>query len=331
MSREPSIIHNPSTSEPEALKVLAKVILQNQSNEEIISDDEARRRREQLNRRPSYRMILKDLETVDKQLKKEPDEQGVASVVIQPPAEPVETVRSQMSLRQDPSAQLSEQQAISSRLEQVQYIAPSGLTRLHTTNGNLTLNSAALPGMHNVGATGMIGQYSPVATVAAAAAAAAAAASRTSTSTPKNAQELGQTAGSSSGPVPGMLPVNAEVLGLKTMSVSGDNQQQQYVPPNQGTGQDWQSTVMSGYTSSPSPLSMAGGSRTATESDDSTRKRQVRLLKNREAAKECRRKKKEYVKCLENRVAVLENQNKALIEELKTLKELYCRKEKSEL
>lgn len=34
----------------------------------------------------------------------------------------------------------------------------------------------------------------------------------------------------------------------------------------------------------------------------------------REAAKECRRKKKEYVKCLENRVAVLENQNKALIE-----------------
>ncbi|EFO21719.2 bZIP transcription factor family protein [Loa loa] len=276
-------------------------------------------------------MILKDLETVDKQLKKEPDEQSVASVVIQPSAEPVETVRSQMSLRQDTSAQLSEQQAISSRLEQVQYIAPSGLTRLHTTNGNLTLNSATLTSMHNVGAAGMIGQYSPVATVAAAAAAAAAAASRASTSTPKNVQELGQTAGSSSGPVPGMLPVNAEVLGLKTMSASADGQQQQYIPPNQGTSQDWQSTVMSGYTSSPSPLGMAGGSRTATESDDSTRKRQVRLLKNREAAKECRRKKKEYVKCLENRVAVLENQNKALIEELKTLKELYCRKEKSEL
>lgn len=44
----------------------------------------------------------------------------------------------------------------------------------------------------------------------------------------------------------------------------------------------------------------------------------------REAARECRRKKKEYVKCLENRVAVLENQNKTLIEELKTLKDLYC-------
>ena len=45
-----------------------------------------------------------------------------------------------------------------------------------------------------------------------------------------------------------------------------------------------------------------------------------------EAARECRRKKKEYIKCLESRVAVLENQNKALIEELKSLKELYCQK-----
>lgn len=43
----------------------------------------------------------------------------------------------------------------------------------------------------------------------------------------------------------------------------------------------------------------------------------------REAARECRAKKKEYIKCLENRVAVLENQNRTLIEELKTLKSLY--------
>lgn len=54
-----------------------------------------------------------------------------------------------------------------------------------------------------------------------------------------------------------------------------------------------------------------------------SRKREIRLIKNREAARECRRKKKEYIKCLENRVAVLENQNKALIEELKSLKSLY--------
>lgn len=58
--------------------------------------------------------------------------------------------------------------------------------------------------------------------------------------------------------------------------------------------------------------------------EDQQAKKQMRLLKNREAARECRRKKKEYIKCLENRVAVLENQNKALIDELKTLKELYC-------
>merc|ERR1712109_420388 len=59
---------------------------------------------------------------------------------------------------------------------------------------------------------------------------------------------------------------------------------------------------------------------------EANRKRAVRLQKNREAARECRRKKKEYIKCLENRVAVLENQNKALIEELKSLKELYTGK-----
>eukprot|EP00105_Crassostrea_gigas_P027024 XP_011448219.1 PREDICTED: cAMP-responsive element modulator [Crassostrea gigas] len=62
-------------------------------------------------------------------------------------------------------------------------------------------------------------------------------------------------------------------------------------------------------------------------SEEASRKRELRLLKNREAARECRRKKKDYVKCLENRVAVLENQNKTLIEELKALKELYCQKE----
>ena len=35
--------------------------------------------------------------------------------------------------------------------------------------------------------------------------------------------------------------------------------------------------------------------------------------------------KKEYIKCLENRVAVLETQNKALIDELKSL--MYCQSE----
>ena len=67
----------------------------------------------------------------------------------------------------------------------------------------------------------------------------------------------------------------------------------------------------------------SNGSTAAAPAEEQTRKREIRLMKNREAARECRNKKKEYIKCLENRVAVLENQNKALIEELKSLKELY--------
>lgn len=67
-----------------------------------------------------------------------------------------------------------------------------------------------------------------------------------------------------------------------------------------------------------SPVGSGGGG-----PEEQTRKREMRLLKNREAARECRNKKKEYIKCLENRVAILENQNKALIEELRSLKELY--------
>ncbi|KAF7658391.1 hypothetical protein LDENG_00013830 [Lucifuga dentata] len=81
------------------------------------------------------------------------------------------------------------------------------------------------------------------------------------------------------------------------------------------------STITPGVVMASSPALTTGG---ATE--EVTRKREVRLMKNREAARECRRKKKEYVKCLENRVAVLENQNKTLIEELKALKDLYCHK-----
>ncbi|XP_061410839.1 cAMP-responsive element modulator-like isoform X4 [Lethenteron reissneri] len=54
--------------------------------------------------------------------------------------------------------------------------------------------------------------------------------------------------------------------------------------------------------------------------EEGTRKREVRLMKNRDAAKECRRRKKEYVRSLENRVEVLEVQNKQLLDELSGLK-----------
>ncbi|XP_008274119.1 cAMP-responsive element modulator-like [Stegastes partitus] len=60
--------------------------------------------------------------------------------------------------------------------------------------------------------------------------------------------------------------------------------------------------------------------------EEALQKRELRLMKNREAARECRRKKKEYVRCLEQRVAVLEKQNQSLIEELRALKDIYCHK-----
>ncbi|XP_065587569.1 cAMP-responsive element modulator isoform X3 [Cyrtonyx montezumae] len=56
--------------------------------------------------------------------------------------------------------------------------------------------------------------------------------------------------------------------------------------------------------------------------EEATRKRELRLMKNREAAKECRRRKKEYIKCLESRVAVLEVQNQKLLEELELLRDI---------
>ncbi|XP_014330341.1 cAMP-responsive element modulator-like isoform X2 [Xiphophorus maculatus] len=99
-------------------------------------------------------------------------------------------------------------------------------------------------------------------------------------------------------------------------AATGDMPAYQLRSPNSGLAQ---SIVMAA-----SPSSMQSPS--SQHAEEITRKREVRLMKNREAARECRRKKKEYVKCLENRVAVLENQNKTLIEELKALKDIYCHK-----
>ncbi|KAG7493848.1 cyclic AMP-dependent transcription factor ATF-1-like isoform X1 [Solea senegalensis] len=108
--------------------------------------------------------------------------------------------------------------------------------------------------------------------------------------------------------------------------------QQILVPSNQvvvqGAGGEMQAyQIRTAATSSSLPQTVvmtAPMGLSQEKTNDPTIKREIRLAKNREAARECRRKKKEYVKCLENRVAVLENQNKTLIEELKTLKDLYC-------
>lgn len=101
------------------------------------------------------------------------------------------------------------------------------------------------------------------------------------------------------------------------VTVSAADLQAYQIRTSGGSGSLSQGVVVAPASSIQSPQQMV---------EEASRKRELRLMKNREAARECRRKKKEYIKCLENRVAVLENQNKALIEELKSLKELYCQK-----
>ncbi|KAM6315287.1 cAMP-responsive element modulator isoform 1-T1 [Aegotheles albertisi] len=116
---------------------------------------------------------------------------------------------------------------------------------------------------------------------------------------------------------------------------SPDGSQQFFVPGSQvvvqaATGDVPAYQIRTPSTTLPQGVVMAASPGTLHSpqqlAEEATRKRELRLMKNREAARECRRKKKEYVKCLENRVAVLENQNKTLIEELKALKDLYCHK-----
>jgi hypothetical protein len=118
---------------------------------------------------------------------------------------------------------------------------------------------------------------------------------------------------------------NAGTAGGTIVQYAQSQDGQQFFVPVGGELQAYTIRPVSSSSSSPSVV-VAGGSLSSGHHvpEEATRKREIRLLKNREAARECRRKKKEYIKCLENRVAVLENQNKALIDELKSLKELYC-------
>lgn len=132
------------------------------------------------------------------------------------------------------------------------------------------------------------------------------------------------TVGGSPPPPPPPSSSTATTTGVVQYAATSQNGQTVFIP----------GTVAAASASGPQIISVAtSGTQAAAAStaavvtanniEEATRKREIRLLKNREAARECRNKKKEYIKCLENRVAILENQNKALIEELKSLKELY--------
>lgn len=121
--------------------------------------------------------------------------------------------------------------------------------------------------------------------------------------------------GGHAGPISSQGPVSPGPVQYTTSSAANPGGGTVFLPAS--TGQNTQVVTVGGGSVS------NGGGPEEQVYPQQARKREIRLMKNREAARECRNKKKEYIKCLENRVAVLENQNKALIEELKSLKELY--------
>ncbi|KAK5964487.1 AP complex subunit beta [Trichostrongylus colubriformis] len=168
-------------------------------------------------------MILKDLETADKVLKKEPDETPPSSVDASPLQVNIPPSTGRSSVTSGPSS----------------YASP--------LTGGL-LQGSSLP--HPLHLNGDLGTLPPGLDFAAAIAAAA-------SSSQNSALTVG--AGSSG------LPMNHDGHVIKPVS-----------------GMD-----TSSFSGSRGSVSGCGGGE-----DESTRKRQVRLLKNREAAKECRRKKK---------------------------------------
>ncbi|KHJ48438.1 bZIP transcription factor [Trichuris suis] len=254
--------------------------------DEPISEEEAKRRRELLARRPSYRKILNDLSGYDLDIKPKIDPGSAESstsdhscVSCSVPGSAHSTVIPSSSIPDDindPTRTLMSHGA-----------TPSILHYAHTADGNGQL---LLPSGFPCGRK---------------------------SGCPIETTEF-------------CFPVGGELLGLKPVAGSPLSMAAAARVTgaaslvSQGLLPAFPSTDVN-CSSSPSKSS-ASSTPSASGPEEAARKRELRLLKNREAAKECRRKKKEYVRCLENRVAVLETQNKQLIEELKNLKELYCQK-----
>jgi hypothetical protein len=228
-------------------------------------EDESKKRREVLARRPSYRKILNDLSAADIS--------AIASIQSE--------IKGEGSDDQDgPTINVGGQY--------LKVLPASSLQLAGSQDGLQGLQTLTMTNSSGAGATGAIVQY-------------ATQGQDGQFFVPVSAYSNGGQHHFASSPV----TVSAADLQAYQIRTSGSNSGMQ------------QSVVM---TSSGNQLQQHH------VPEEASKKRELRLLKNREAAKECRRKKKEYIKCLENRVAVLENQNKALIEELKSLKELYCQK-----
>lgn len=85
-------------------------------------------------------------------------------------------------------------------------------------------------------------------------------------------------------------------------AASTQNGQTVFIPGTVATASTSTPQIISVATSASSPQGSTSGGGAGSSIEEATRKREIRLLKNREAARECRNKKKEYIKCLENRV-----------------------------
>ena len=92
-------------------------------------------------------------------------------------------------------------------------------------------------------------------------------------------------------------PVNSSAAVVQ-YAASTQNGQTVFIPGTVAAASASSPQIISVATASP-PSSASGA---GSSVEEQTRKREIRLLKNREAARECRNKKKEYIKCLENRV-----------------------------
>ena len=87
--------------------------------------------------------------------------------------------------------------------------------------------------------------------------------------------------------------------GVVQYAATSQNGQTVFIPGTVASASASGPQIISVATTAPPTAPSSAGPPTIEEA---SRKREIRLLKNREAARECRNKKKEYIKCLENRV-----------------------------
>nr|CAG4638736.1 EOG090X0DMT [Cyclestheria hislopi] len=263
-------------------------------------DETTKKRREILARRPSYRKILNELGGCEISEDKGDSTGGIDSdASSSSPAPPSSSQRTTSSVS----------------IAGTHYQTTAGLLKV-IPGGTIQLATATGGGGQGVGTVVGDGQTLPILTM---------------TNTPSGGAIV-QYAQGQDGPffVPVSATADLQTYTLRPVSTTAALNAGVVVGTGTATGQSMQNSQnLSDDTSRKREIRIIkGGSGNHSDewdpSEPTLQKRELRLLKNREAARECRRKKKEYIKCLENRVAVLENQNKALIEELKSLKELYC-------